>query len=602
VGPHGRVDLRGDPTLVAVCVDGARKGLKDDALSWHGPSHTLLVHSTAHLAGAVAAAMGDDRGGGDNDGGGGGDNGGDNNDGAGSATSGTRRAGGTGGGTSGGLLLDLVARRRSEACYLPRGALLLLPPDLLAAASLAAGFVKNPSFLAPAAPDAATVAVSAQEGLPLSSSPPPAAFLPTANECVTVAVRFAGPGHPQGLAPSTVVGVWVFESVIGPVATLSFNMADNMVAAAAAAAGNDDGATYLASAKDPAARTVAHVCRHVDWLEAAVTARQPPPRTKAQHDRAARGGVAASSSSGGGSSGSSGSVSMRAVDLGLSLFSLEARRAIRRAGLVVPSLGPGARRFATAPLRRYADLVAQRQLTAALRGGQGALSRARVAAAVSAAGASRKGTALRTGLHAAAAAAAAAKTAAKTAAAAGAAKTAGTGAASRRGPTDHVGGDDGGDDNDGGDDDSGDDDGGDDDGDGGSSFSVLAAACAAQTTATGRARAVFPGVATGRGREVEIVVDAAPRRPPPPTGEEGEEEGDRGDQDSMLGRGAGQTGGSAVRVLVEVGADGGARGPRASAGLRVGQKVDVSITALDWRRRTLEAALDHEERGARPTW
>ena len=50
MGPHGRVDLR---ALTALCIDRTRTGLKDDALCWDPATHTLLVHSTTHLAHAL---------------------------------------------------------------------------------------------------------------------------------------------------------------------------------------------------------------------------------------------------------------------------------------------------------------------------------------------------------------------------------------------------------------------------------------------------------------------------------------------------------------------------------------------------------------------
>ena len=53
--------------------------------------------------------------------------------------------------------------------------------------------------------------------------------------------------------------------------------------------------------------------------------------------------------------------SERIVDAALSLFSEEAFTMIRRRRVVPPRVGR-ATRFGTAPLRRYADLLAQRQL------------------------------------------------------------------------------------------------------------------------------------------------------------------------------------------------------------------------------------------------
>ena len=67
---------------------------------------------------------------------------------------------------------------------------MLLPPSLLSASSLAAGF-ESPTA-------------------------------PTANECLTVALRFA----PPSASGSGLVGAWLFESVIGPVSSLTFDAAD----------------------------------------------------------------------------------------------------------------------------------------------------------------------------------------------------------------------------------------------------------------------------------------------------------------------------------------------------------------------------------------
>jgi hypothetical protein len=112
--------------------------------------------------------------------------------------------------------LDLLARRRGEAAYLPGGALLLLPAPLLAAASLAAGFEA-----------------------PLQVGPG-AVGVPTANECVTVAFRFAGgENDASGLPAGALVGAWLFESVVGPVQSLTFDTADAALATAAAAAARD---------------------------------------------------------------------------------------------------------------------------------------------------------------------------------------------------------------------------------------------------------------------------------------------------------------------------------------------------------------------------
>jgi len=65
----------------------------------------------------------------------------------------------------------------------------------------------------------------------------------------------------------------------------------------------------------------------------------------------------------------SASSSRELVDLALALYSEEAMAVARRVKVYAPR-APHVRRFASAPLRRYVDILAQRQLLAILRGSQ----------------------------------------------------------------------------------------------------------------------------------------------------------------------------------------------------------------------------------------
>mmetsp|Transcript_36060 Transcript_36060/g.71476 ORF Transcript_36060/g.71476 Transcript_36060/m.71476 type:complete len:487 (-) Transcript_36060:240-1700(-) len=371
VGPHGRVDLRGasshssssssslspPSTLVPLCVDLTRTGVRDDAVSWHQPTHTLLVHSTSHLTTQLNA----------------------------------------------GSLLDGLAQRRGEAAYLKQGggSLMLLPPALLSAASLAAGYEAplHPSTTTTATTTAATTDNS-EPPTPSSSSPPPspAAAHLTANECVTTAFRFAGPLHPSGLPAHTLLGSWTFESVIGPVTSLTFESADAALRttrqqqtalptlaeetepaakrprgrptkAAAAAALEEQlqkqeraaspSVVYESdpACKDPALATLRAIHEATPWIEKCLQSRHyKKPTISGQNRR------------GGQTEGDDGAREL--VALCLTLFSEEAKACCLANSVAVPQTWPGATRFATAPLRRYADILAQRQLLSVLRGTQ----------------------------------------------------------------------------------------------------------------------------------------------------------------------------------------------------------------------------------------
>jgi hypothetical protein len=200
----------------AVCVDLTTKGLKDDAFSWHAPTRTLLVHSTAALANAALL----------------------NPSSSSSGAKDSQNGGGGGNPLSLGGVLDMLARRRGEAAYLPGGTLLLLPANLLNIASLASGFE------APL--------LQAKD----NSKKAPAVGVPTANECLTVAFRFAGgEGDSSGLPAGALVGAWLFESVIGPVQSLTFDSADAALAAAAKSAQTQVTSPPSSPASDAAAGT-----------------------------------------------------------------------------------------------------------------------------------------------------------------------------------------------------------------------------------------------------------------------------------------------------------------------------------------------------------
>lgn len=185
-------------------MDLTTKGLKDDAFSWHAPTRTLLVHSTSALANAALLNPATSTGAKD------------------SQSSGKNPL-------SLGGALDLLARRRGEAAYLPGGTLLLLPANLLNIASLASGFE----------------APLLGQGKDQDKKTPPTVGVPTANECLTVAFRFAGgEGDTSGLPAGALVGAWMFESVIGPVQSLTFDSADAALTAITAAA-------QSAQAKEP---------------------------------------------------------------------------------------------------------------------------------------------------------------------------------------------------------------------------------------------------------------------------------------------------------------------------------------------------------------
>ena len=197
-------------------MDLTTKGLKDDAFSWHAPTRTLLVHSTAALANAALL----------------------NPSSSSSGAKDSQNGGGGGNPLSLGGVLDMLARRRGEAAYLPGGTLLLLPANLLNIASLASGFE------APL--------LQAKD----NSKKAPAVGVPTANECLTVAFRFAGgEGDSSGLPAGALVGAWLFESVIGPVQSLTFDSADAALAAAAKSAQTQVTSPPSSPASDAAAGT-----------------------------------------------------------------------------------------------------------------------------------------------------------------------------------------------------------------------------------------------------------------------------------------------------------------------------------------------------------
>ena len=347
VRPLGRVDLRGTretgstQTLTPLCIDNTRSGLKDDAVCWDPETHTLLVHSTSHLVRALyedrkeplppprAAALvakiptglkpavskeetpaltsrSRER------------SRAEIRDNQGNCPRGCEKGD-----------LDAIAERRGEACYLPGGALLLLPAPLLNAASLASGFE-------------VTAARQAQQR---------PSGLATANECITVAFRF----NPED---GSLMGSWLFESVIGPVTTITFNVADaniflpsassSSLSSIAASATSSSSAPSVTSLLNPTTNT-ALVALHeaLPWMEKARARhrKNTASRTKKKTCKS----VEAMFSS------------ERIVDAALSLFSEEAFTMIRRRRVVPPRVGR-ATRFGTAPLRRYADLLAQRQL------------------------------------------------------------------------------------------------------------------------------------------------------------------------------------------------------------------------------------------------
>jgi len=197
-----------------VCVDLTTKGLKDDAFSWHAPTRTLLVHSTAALANAALLNP--------------------------ATSTGTKDSQSSGGHNplSLGGALDLLARRRGEAAYFPGGTLLLLPANLLNIASLASGF------------EAPLLGQGKDKD---DNKKAPAVGVPTANECLTVAFRFAGgEGDSSGLPAGALVGAWMFESVIGPVQSLTFDSAD----AALTAITNTAAAAQSAQTKEPSPSSI----------------------------------------------------------------------------------------------------------------------------------------------------------------------------------------------------------------------------------------------------------------------------------------------------------------------------------------------------------
>ena len=332
VGSHGKVDLRtrSEPSeigqyteLLPLCIDKTRTGLKDDAISWDEATHTLLVHSTTHLVQCLHGNAG--------------------------ATS--RHSAAKKRKADVDVDLDAVAARRGEACYLPDGALLLLPAPLLNAASLASGFE--------------SIADVSEH-----SDSQRNAGVATANECITLAFRF----NPSD---GSLLGSWLFESVIGPVTSITFDVADATLRTSACAPDDEHHVTGSSMLDPSTAKTLKALHEIVPWLEKARnryhghTGVRTKDATKllptSPHVPSCN--VPSSFSS------------ERIVDLALSLFSEEAYLMTRQRRVTPPRVGRAVR-YATAPLRRYTDLLAQRQLLSLVRPPHLPLSAERVRSAM----------------------------------------------------------------------------------------------------------------------------------------------------------------------------------------------------------------------------